>query len=148
MFISTLTHKDCAAAAILHKEVFFKNWGEHVFKDFLQNPMIQGLKLKHTGQLCGYILWCEVEEEAEILTLVVAPSYQRKGGGSRLILTFFEFMMKIGITDIFLEVAEDNEKAQSFYIKHGFSLLSKRPFYYLREGNKYISALNFSKKLV
>lgn len=141
-------HNDCAAAAALHREVFFKNWDEVAFKDFLQNPMIQGLKLKHKGELCGYILWREVAEEAEILTLVVAPSFQRKGIGSRLILTFFNFIVKKGITIIFLEVAEDNEKGRSFYIKHGFVFLSKRPFYYLRKGNEYISALNFSKKLV
>ncbi|MBY0500765.1 MAG: GNAT family N-acetyltransferase [Alphaproteobacteria bacterium] len=148
MFISALTQKDCAAAAILHQEVFFKNWEEHIFKDFLQNSMIHGLKLKHKGQLCGYILWREVEGEAEILTFVVAPFHQRKGLGNRLILTFFEVMAKKEITDIFLEVAEDNEKGINFYRKYGFAFLSKRPFYYLREGNRYVSALNFSKKLV
>jgi ribosomal-protein-alanine N-acetyltransferase len=148
MQINSLKLEDSLELASLHKATFFKGWEETVFQEFLQNPLIHGLKIEQNHKIIGYLLWQEVETEAEILTLVVAPCHQRKGVGNHLLGTFFKSMKMKGIRDVFLEVAEDNEKARCFYIKNGFAFLSKRLHYYPRKDNKYISALNFFKKIV
>jgi len=148
MLTSPLTLEDCYEAARLHQNAFFKGWGEKVFQEFLQNPLIHGLKVEENHKLNGYIVWREVGEEAEILTLVVNPAYQRTGIGSLLLMVLLDLLMKKGIAKLFLEVAEDNKKAQSFYIKHDFVLLCKRPNYYQRENNNLIPALNFFKTLL
>jgi ribosomal-protein-alanine N-acetyltransferase len=148
MQINPLKPEDSLELSCLHKAAFFKGWEETVFQEFLQNPLIHGLKIEQNHKIIGYLLWQEVETEAEILTLVVASCHQRKGVGNHLFETFFKSLKMKGISDVFLEVAEDNEKALCFYIKKGFTFLSKRPHYYPQKGNKYISALNFFKKLV
>jgi ribosomal protein S18 acetylase RimI-like enzyme len=88
-----------------------------------------------------------VGEEAEILTLVITPLSQRGGKGSILLEALFDRLIQKGISQLFLEVAEDNEQAQSFYIKHGFIFVSKRHHYYQRKENQCVSALNFFKRL-
>lgn len=148
MHILPLTLEDCQRASYLHQNAFFKGWGENDFQEFLQNPLIYGLKTEENHELTGYILWREVGEEAEILTLVVSPSYQHRGRASLLLTILFDILMNKYILNLFLEVAEDNEIGKSFYIKHGFVLLGIRPNYYPRAGGKYINALNFFKKLV
>ncbi|OJW50590.1 MAG: hypothetical protein BGO67_05815 [Alphaproteobacteria bacterium 41-28] len=147
MRVLPLTLEDCGQAARLHQAAFFKGWKEKDFQEFLKNPLIYGLKTEENHDLSGFILWREVEDEAEILTLVVAPFHQRKGRGSFLLTSLFEILIKKRIQNLFLEVAEDNHQAQGFYRKHDFSLQSKRPGYYPREGGKLIPAFIFFRKL-
>lgn len=148
MFISQLTLDDCQNAALLHQKAFYKGWDKKDFEDFLRDPLVYGLKLKDNNLFYGFVLWREIKEEAEILTFVIASAYQAQGKGTFLLTSFFETLKEKGINEVFLEVAEDNPSAYSFYLKYGFNLLSKRPGYYSREGNKPVAALNLSKKLV
>lgn len=147
MCLTSLTRKDCAHAAPLHQAVFYRGWTEKDFQDFLKDPCTFGLKIQNNGNLCGYILWREIDGEAELLTLVVSPPFQRRGLGNRLLSTLFEHLKTKGISKLFLEVAEDNSIAQSFYIKNGFILLGKRPQYYSRKGNTFVDGLNFFKTI-
>jgi len=148
MFLKSLTLEDSGKAALLHQNAFYKGWTEEDFLNFLKTPGIEGLKIEENHELMGYILFRWVESEAEILTLVIDPSCQRKGKGSLLLQELLDILIKKGVKDLYLEVAEDNIQAQSFYLDHGFILLSKRPHYYPREKNKFIAALNFYRKLL
>ena len=148
MRASPLTLEDCWHAAHLHQNAFFKGWSEKDFQEFLENPLVYGLKIEENHGLSGYILWREVGDEAEILTLVIAPSHQRRGRGGLLLTALFEILMKKSIQKLFLEVAEDNDRAQSFYRNNDFLLLSKRHHYYPRKEGPPISAFIFLRKLV
>ena len=143
--IAPFALKDCGEAAQLHKDVFYKWWTEKDFQDFLNDPLVHGLKIQKDGTFCGSIIWREIPPEAEILTLVIAPSSQRKGLGHRLLKALFEQLKEKGITHLFLEVAEDNKSAQSFYIKNGFIISGKRQNYYARAENRQVDGLNFLK---
>lgn len=181
MYITSLTVEDCVHAAELHQAAFYKGWEKKDFEDFLEDPLVFGLKIQKDELLssldsssldyhaelvsasdkgshskfgmttkgettfCGYILWREIGLEAEILTFVVAPPFQRRGVGSLLLNAFFERLNEKGISKTFLEVAEDNNIAKSFYIKHGFTFLGTRLNYYKRPGNQFVDALNFIK---
>ena len=147
MHILPLTLEDCGQAARLHQAAFFKGWKEKDFQEFLENPLVHGLKIEENHGISGFILWREVADEAEILTLVVTPASQRTGRGSFLLTALSEILIKKGIQYLFLEVAEDNNQAQIFYRKHNFVLQSKRPQYYPRQEGKLISAFIFLKKL-
>jgi ribosomal-protein-alanine N-acetyltransferase len=148
MNISPLTFTDAERAAELHKISFFKGWETQAFQEFLQTPLTFGLKIEDKNTLSAYVLWREVLDEAEILTLVVAPSCRRKEYGSALLKALFTTLKDKGITRLFIEVAEDNEAAILLYTKYGFVFSGKRPHYYPREVNTHISALNFFKDLV
>jgi ribosomal-protein-alanine N-acetyltransferase len=142
---TVLNLKNCAQAACLHQSAFYKGWTEKDFQDFLQEPLVFGLKIQKDNTLCGYILWREVGHEAEILTLVIAPPFQRMGLGTHLFSALFNQLKAKEIEKLFLEVAEDNQSAQSFYKKQGFTFLSTRPNYYQRPENRFVSGLNFFK---
>lgn len=148
MNISPLDFKDCKEAAELHKKAFLKGWDTSIFEEFLESSLVFGVKIKKDQILSGYILWRQIQDEAEILTFAVAPPFQRKGVGSALITHLCAILKEAGIIRLFLEVAEDNREALSFYLKHDFIFLSKRPHYYPRDVNRYISALNFVKNLI
>lgn len=147
MLITPLIKNDCSKAALLHQQSFYKGWTEKDFQDLIVDPLIYGLKIIKNDVLTSIILWREIENEAEILTLIVDPTYQNQGQASLLLKTLMTQLVHKNISQIFLEVAEDNEGAYYFYKKYGFLLLNKRPQYYKREGNKCITALNLTKKL-
>jgi len=147
MLITPLTLNDSKEAARLHQKSFFKGWEVVDFEQILQDELIHGLKLEEKKVLCGYILWREVENESEILTLVVGSNWQRRGFGSFLLKTLFQKLIQKKVVQLFIEVAEDNQGAICFYIKHGFHFVGKRPHYYPREDNKFAAAMNLVKQL-
>jgi [ribosomal protein S18]-alanine N-acetyltransferase len=148
MLISPLTQSDFKEASRLHKLSFFKGWEQKDFEAFLKDNMVCGLKFEEANTICGFILWREIRDEAEILTIVVSPNWQRKGIGSALLKELFTQLSKNRISNLFIEVAEDNESAQLFYKKNGFGFVGKRPHYYPRGENKFVSALNYKKSLI
>ncbi|EKE10118.1 MAG: Ribosomal-protein-alanine acetyltransferase [uncultured bacterium] len=148
MTLSPLTQNDCSRASLLHQEVFFKGWSEIDFLDLLKEPHIHGLKITENGVLTSYILWRVVEDEAEILTLVVTPFFQKKGQGSQLLHELTNHLIQNGVSYLFIEVAEDNMAGRAFYERHSFLFRNKRPKYYRREGNNLVAALNLSKRLL
>jgi len=143
MYVTSLTLNNCAQATQLHRACFYKGWTEKDFQDFLRDPLVFGLKIQKEDTFCGYILWREIDHEAEILTLVIAPPFQRKGLGNHLLKALLTYLKEKKISKLFLEVAEDNKAAQSFYLRNGFTLLGTRPKYYKRPENKFVDALNF-----
>lgn len=175
MLIAPLTIDECAQAAHFHQTTFYRGWTEKEFQDLLKDPLVCGFKaqekksfskLSTTSQnyhaefvlasqgapkqvrdnnMCGYILCRIVKNEAEILTLVIAQPFQRKGIGSLLLQYLYEHLKAKGVSKLFLEVAEDDKGAQSFYVTNGFALLGQRPKYYKRPGNQFVDALNFVK---
>ncbi len=145
MNITSLTLKDCRQVAQLHQATFYRGWNEKDFESFLKELCVFGFKIEQKGGFCGYILWREVAGEAEILTLGISPSFKRMGMGNRLLNALVESLKAHSISKLFLEVAEDNQEAQDFYIKNGFISLGKRPNYYLRPENKLVHALSFLK---
>lgn len=148
MPITPLTLEDSIPATHLHQAAFYRGWTEKDFQGFLKDPLVFGVKVEELNKFCGFILWREVEDEAEILTLVVDPSFQRMGMGDQLLKALFEQLKEKRISKLFLEVAEDNEKAKSFYMKKGFSLMGKRPNYYERPNHKFVDALNLVRDVV
>lgn len=73
-------------------------------------------------------------DEAELLTIGVMPSFQRKGIGEATLRALLDKMKEIGVTHCFLEVRESNVRAQRLYKKLGFQSVGRRRDYY-RRGN-------------
>lgn len=147
MSIISLSLEDCPHLSKLHQAAFYQGWTEESFENFIKDPLVFGLKIQKDDALCGYLLWREIRDEAEILTLVISPHVQRQGLGNCLLIALIEKLRSKGITKLFLEVAEDNYNAQSFYIKNSFCCLGKRPNYYKRPFNEFVDALNFGREI-
>ena len=78
----------------------------------------------------GMVLGRVVSDEAEILTLAVAPLVRRTGIGMALLRAAISFAGQQGAIAMFLEVAVANSSARSLYGQAGFIEVGRRSRYY------------------
>ena len=78
----------------------------------------------------GMILARTVADEAEVLTLAVAPAAQRQGIGRALLQQALATARERGAAAIFLEVAASNMPARALYAAAGLDVVGQRPRYY------------------
>jgi ribosomal-protein-alanine N-acetyltransferase len=69
-------------------------------------------------------------DEAEILTLAVAPSARRRGLGAALLQEAAARARQAGAKNLFLEVAATNDAARALYTAAGFTQVGLRRRYY------------------
>ena len=85
------------------------------------------LVAEEDSRVVGFLVWRTVAEgEGEILNLAVVPEGRRKGVARGLL----EGVFRAFKGDLFLEVRESNEGAQTFYKSLGFQEVSRRKEYY------------------
>ena len=87
-----------------------------------------------THSFAGYIIAQIIADEAEILSLAVAPIARRRGVGAALLGHLIAQREAQNIGTIWLDVAADNAKAIRLYEKAGFIVSGYRPRYYRRPG--------------
>lgn len=125
-----MTAPDPAALARLHAQCFTtpRPWSEAEFSDLLRDPACRLQIQSQGGVLQGFALLRQVLEEAELLTLAVAPSAQRQGIARNLLLSASAQMPTAD--HCILEVARDNIAARALYARLGFAEVGHRPRYY------------------
>lgn len=122
------TTADAANLAALHAAVFTgpAAWGADAMRLMLAMPGAFGLWLP--GQ--GLVLARAIAGEAEILTLMVVPSAQRQGVGTRLLTAAMARAAANGARAMVLEVAAGNLAALALYRGIGFDQVGRRRRYY------------------
>ncbi len=78
----------------------------------------------------GFIVWRVVADEAELITIGVAPAARKTGIASAMLAIMTGDAKKRGAKKIFLEVAENNTAARALYDRNGFVTVGRRPKYY------------------
>lgn len=71
-----------------------------------------------------------IADEAEILTLATHPDDQGQGRATDLMQNILQEMRRMGVTHLFLDVAEDNAAARALYARCGFEQYATRHNYY------------------
>ena len=99
---------------------------------------------KLVGVLIGDIIKTDKDYDLELLVLFVSKDLRRKQIATKL-LNYVE-ANNMNLSKIFIEVAEDNVEAISFYQKNNFVFLNFRHNYYKYNG-KNIHAKCFIKKI-
>ncbi|MCC6914604.1 MAG: ribosomal protein S18-alanine N-acetyltransferase [Rhodospirillaceae bacterium] len=118
-------------AGALHRTSFAAPWRDEEFAKLLEQPGVAGLMW--TGaEPQGFILIRAVADEAEILTLAVAPDFRRRGIAESLLEEAARMLRAGGTHRLFLEVADDNTAARALYEKRGFTATGRRAKYYER----------------
>ncbi len=111
--------------ANLHKQCFpHKPWGADDFADLKKS----GCEIIASQN--GFIVYRIVADEAEIITIGVAPNARRTGIAAAMIGIMEADLKKHGVKHIFLEVAVDNAPARALYEQCGFVQIGVRPKYY------------------
>lgn len=88
------------------------------------------LLVKDGAMTVGFAVYMQVFEQAELLTIAVAPAFRHKGYAQMLIEAMCANLMKKGAEQLFLEVRISNQPARSLYEKMGFKEIFRRKGYY------------------
>jgi ribosomal-protein-alanine N-acetyltransferase len=88
------------------------------------------LVVEQSGNVVGFIVGRQVEDEWEIENIAVTGSARRCGLGSRLVGELFDLVRIRGGKSVFLEVRESNRAALSLYEKWAFIEVGRRKMYY------------------
>ncbi|HMN36840.1 MAG TPA: ribosomal protein S18-alanine N-acetyltransferase [Hyphomicrobium sp.] len=122
--------------AALHGRLFDDRWDETSIKSLLEHPASTSL-IAVAGDpktIKGFVIAQLAADEAEVLSIGVAPDWQRAGLGQMLLEGLARASRKGEARRIFLEVAEDNAAALALYRKVGFRESGRRKKYYHRSG--------------
>lgn len=127
---------DAAEAARLHAAAMTEPWGADAWLGLLADPAVTGIGVGEAGRLVGVLLLRSVLDEAEILTVCVAPEARRRGLGRALVSAAVATAARKGANRIYLEVAVDNPAALSLYGSIGFREAGRRKGYYRRPAGR------------
>jgi [ribosomal protein S18]-alanine N-acetyltransferase len=133
----------------LHAAVFDTAWDAAAVARLLEHPGSTAL-VATTGipkSMVGFVLGQLAADEAEVLSIGVAPEWQRHGLGARLMDGLARAAARGQAKRLFLEVAADNAGAQALYGKLGFTESGRRKAYYARQGGPAVDAIVLSKAL-
>lgn len=114
---------------LIEPQIYHYPWTRGNFSDSLNSGYSAWVLVEH-GKIIAYALLMMVLDEAHLLNLSVAKSYQKQGLG-RLLL---EHMMQIAknhqAANMFLEVRQSNISALALYENMGFNEMAIRRGYY------------------
>lgn len=136
--------------SVLHARAFSgaSAYSAQSFSDLSQDPAVFGVCLDDgghinflsddeneshvfkTGNIIGFAFVRACLDEGEILTVLVAHPYQRRGYGAQMMQALIDKAHDRNIHTLFLEVDEINFAARELYERFGFSILSRRENYY------------------
>src|SRR5262249_29023786 len=116
---------DTAPLAALHAASFDDAWDVASLRTMLAAP---GVFAFHDRD--GFVVARVASDEAEILTLAVAPGARGKGLGRALLNSGIGEAQRRGAKAIFLEVGSDNPAALALYAALGFANVGSRKGYY------------------
>jgi ribosomal-protein-alanine N-acetyltransferase len=121
-----------AECASLHASSFAYPWQETDFEQLLAaaETYAGGAIDTKDSKLTGFVLSRFALDEAEILTLAVAPAWRRNGIGRSLLAAHLDGLAAMGIGRVFLEVDVENLAARGLYDSLGFRLVAERKAYY------------------
>ena len=137
---------DSEALHALHAKAFGQPWSAAEIERLMR--IMGGFAVLSVGDAPqGFILARTVADEAEILTLAVAPVFRRKGVGRALVEAAAAEGKRRGARTLFLEVATDNPGAIALYEGAGFSRAGLRRAYYARTDARPADALVLRRPL-
>ncbi len=124
---------DTPKMAAIHAQGFEQAWAGWQIARLLNTSLTQGFVAEQAGQMEGFALVRSAAGEAEILTLAVAASAQRRGVARALVQHMAATAAAAGAQTLFLEVAVDNPAAIALYEGLGFRRAGVRKGYYARK---------------
>ncbi len=145
--ISEATPRDAAAIAALHAASFHRGWSEDEVERLLIDRRVVTHRATVGRSVVGFIMSRIVEDEAEILSVAVAPSRRGRGLSRRLLDLNLRRLAGLGAGAVFLEVDEDNQPVRRLYARAGFREVGRREGYYPGAGGKAAAALVLRRDL-
>lgn len=103
-------------------------YGKLFAPETMQNRTV--LVAEHSGDVQGFVIGRNVENEWEIENIAVSATLQKEGLGWLLLEEFLRVVRARHGTSVFLEVRESNRPARLLYEKARFVEIGRRKGYY------------------
>jgi tRNA threonylcarbamoyladenosine biosynthesis protein TsaB len=139
--------RDAPRLAELHGASFHRGWGEGEFEDMLSQRNTLAHRLRLRSKLVGFAISRIAADEAEILSIAIAPGHRGRGLSRQLLLTHLGHLTGRGVRTVFLEVEENNLPARRLYDRAGFAIAGRRERYYREAGGEQLNALVMRRDL-
>lgn len=120
---------DLDAVMVIEPQIYPYPWTRGNFSDSLNSGYSAWVLLEHE-QIIGYALLMIVLDEAHLLNLSVAKSYQKQGLGRLLLEHMLQIAKNHRAANMFLEVRVSNVSAVALYENIGFNEMAIRRGYY------------------
>jgi [ribosomal protein S18]-alanine N-acetyltransferase len=129
--IEKLRRRDLRFLLPIEAKVFPEPWSVAVFNSELALRKGRLYRAAWDGEvMAGYIGFMIVDDEGHMTTIATAPTHQRSGVASTLIIDCIGTLLGLGVRHLSLEVAANNEPAQTLYRRFGFAPVGVRRNYY------------------
>jgi [ribosomal protein S18]-alanine N-acetyltransferase len=138
--------RDCAN---IHAQCFARRWSPVEFESLLgdRNVIADAAIESRSRRMAGFVLSRSAADEAEILTIAVAPAFRRKGMAGALLGAHIGRLGGLGVRRLFLEVDGENQAALTLYAGFGFRQVGERKAYYTRPDASGANALILRREL-
>ncbi len=135
--------------AAIHASAFARPWSTLDFERLMaeRGVIADGLFLGRAGKPSGFVLSRTVLDEAEILTVAIAPDARGKGHARPLLAHHLNALSRRGVSRVLLEVEEGNDPALALYRRLGFRETGRREGYYQKADGTRVSALTMALSL-
>jgi ribosomal-protein-alanine N-acetyltransferase len=131
------------AIAALHARLFDPPWDTESVARLTEHPAAAAFvaELRSPRELVGFVIGQIAADEAEILSIGVAPEWQRRGIARHMLDGLVRAAKRAEVRRLFLEVAADNTAALKLYKGAGFEPAGRRKAYYRRPGGQPVDAV-------
>jgi ribosomal-protein-alanine N-acetyltransferase len=128
--MSSAAPRDAAAIAKLHAASFGRGWGEDEVYRLLTDSAVVAHRAMSGSALVGFAMSRMGADEAEILSIAIAPARRGRGLSRPLLDYHLRSLAGRGTRAVFLEVDERNAPARRLYDGAGFHEVGRRAGYY------------------
>lgn len=133
--IEPAADRDVPVLADIHAASFANDWSEDEITSLMSGAGVSATVARRrmpfgSRRPVGFMLTRTVLDEAEILTVAVAPTWRGLGVGRDLVIRTLRDLAHSGVTSVFLEVDADNTPARRLYEGSGFRQVGVRRGYY------------------
>jgi [ribosomal protein S18]-alanine N-acetyltransferase len=125
---------DASALAAIHGISFARGWGEGEFERMLSERNTLAHAVRRGRAVIGFIISRIGGDEAEILSVALAPAERGRGIARDLLMIHLGYLAGLGVRTVFLEVEEANAAARALYRRAGFADVGRREGYYAANG--------------
>lgn len=105
-------------------------WTHGNFLDSIESGYETWIARAENAKLAAYFLLMMAVDEAHLLNITVAPAFQGKGVGRRMLDKIVELARAYGMQSVLLEVRPSNLRALHIYRQYGFAEIGVRKNYY------------------
>jgi [ribosomal protein S18]-alanine N-acetyltransferase len=147
--VAPLETDHAARLSEIHAHSFARPWSPIDFERMLTDRAIigDGLFFGRDGVPQGFCLSRIVIDEAEILTIAIAPGLRRRGYSRTLLEKHLEVLRMRRVASVHLEVDEGNAPARALYRRFGFVETGRRAGYYQKADGSQATALTMTLAL-